>query len=106
VAAGAERVAELLRQWAAHDSSLRPRTAWDLVSIEAVRADGRNVVVEFTSRQRPGCRFAYRTSADDDTQPPDLLAELIFVNLRELVEASDLGLPADCTPGELTWIDD
>jgi hypothetical protein len=106
VAVDVERVAELLRRWAAQPSSLPPRTAWDLVSIAGVRAERDSVIIEFTSAQRPGCRFAYRTSADDPTEPPDLLAELIAINLRELVEASDLGLPADCTPGELTWIDD
>jgi hypothetical protein len=101
-----DRVVELLRQWAARPGSLPPQTAWDLVSIDGVRADDGSVVVEFTSAQRPGCRFAYRTSADDGTEPPDLLAELIFINLRELVEASDLGLPTNCKPGELTWIED
>jgi hypothetical protein len=44
--------------------------------------------------------------AGDVERVADLLAELVFINLRELVEASDLGLPADCTPGELTWIED
>jgi hypothetical protein len=68
------------------------------------RVEGDDVVIEFSVPHRPGCRFGFRWPAHDD--PQDSLeghADMAWINLQELTEAADLGLP-ECEPHTTTWI--
>lgn len=82
---------------------------------------GDNVIILFREVSRPPCLFGYRTEAcepppthqpdwkwdernDPQGEGPQVSAEMIFANLQERVEASDMGLPEDCKPEQITWI--
>ena len=78
------------------------------IDVVDVRLEGPIVVVEFAVDQHPGCRFGFRFLARADDDPVETLeghASLARVNLQEEIEADDRGLPDDCRPGTLTWID-
>lgn len=78
------------------------------IDVLDVRLEEPHVVVEFASAERPGCRFGFRFPSLADDDPSETLAShawLASVNLEEQIEAADLGLPADCLPGRLTWLD-
>jgi hypothetical protein len=68
------------------------------------RVEEDDVLIEFAVPHRPGCRFGLRWPARDD--PVDDLArhaDTAWINLQELIEAADMGLPV-CAPGEVTWL--
>jgi hypothetical protein len=82
---------------------------------------GDEIVLLFREVGRPHCLFGFRTDAcepppadqpdwkwDESSDPqrefPQGTAEMIFANLQEHVEASDMGLPANCNPDGVTWI--
>ncbi len=86
----------------------------DKVSLEQGEK-GEVIVVLFRVLQRPDCLFGFRT----DPSPPLVLepdgtttldegpeghAEVIYVNLKERVEAADMGLPNTCAEKDITWI--
>lgn len=79
------------------------------VEVAEVRLDGSDVIIEFTTDSRPGCRFAFRRYALpledlDPNETVEMAATEIRVNLEEEIEAVGYGLPEDCLPGQLTWI--
>lgn len=53
----------------------------------------------FREETRPECLFGYRFPADEfmDTS-------IIVTNFEEEIEAIGYGLPPDCDPGRITWI--
>lgn len=67
-----------------------------------------NVVLTFEYAGRPGCVFGYKQpvwSADpEEHADPYFPAMEFIINLREQIEAPDLGLPAECPPGAVTWV--
>ena len=79
---------------------------WDRLAVERVDLVESDIVVRFTSSDRPGCRFGYRfpaIDADDPDGPLEAWAAVLVENLRELVDAADLGLPEDCGD-EVRWL--
>lgn len=80
-----------------------------------VRLDGEHpdtaLVLTFKHRDRPGCVFGFRmqlslTSAREDgvIDHPESAVNVIKANVDEEIEAADLGLPTDCSAGQVTWL--
>ena len=104
-----------MTEWTAEAvrAALEIDAAYLPVDVHEVRLDGQDVVIEFTTSTRPGCRFAFAEAAlptgrwVEDTmkhETPDMYATDIRVHLLEQIEAEGCGLPEDCAPGELTWV--
>ncbi len=88
----------------------------DEVRLEEGGPEGDTVVILFRELGRPHCVFGFRTLAHEPT--PQLLPDgrrgeiddaegwafVIMVNLREHIEAADMGLPGDCDANGITWI--
>ena len=90
------------------------------ITIEEVRLEQRqseeqSIVILFRVAERPQCLFGFRS----DPSPPQVLqadgsqlpdqdpegnAQVIYVNLKESVEAADMGLPKKCIEDDITWI--
>jgi hypothetical protein len=65
------------------------------------------LVVTFTHRDRPGCRFGARFHVlDDMTTPadPEPYVTVVWSSLDEKIEAAGFSLPTDCRAGEVTWL--
>lgn len=66
------------------------------------------LVLLFEHDSRQGCLFGFKFpvwSEDVEEHRDSYFPTMGFViNLREEIEAPDLGLPVDCAPGEVTWI--
>lgn len=96
---------------------------WPGITVVDVRVEGTqpliDLVVLFRAEARPRCLFGYRwtdiwtraaTDQEQESEPePDEQAivsfvRLFLINLEEQIEADDLGLPADCEPDGITWI--
>jgi hypothetical protein len=78
------------------------------IDVLDVRLEGPSVVVEFAADEHPGCRFGFRfpaRAADDPDETLEGHAALARVNLQEEIKADDHGLPDDCRPGTLAWLD-
>ncbi len=87
------------------------------ITVEKVRLkqEDSELVILFRAAQYPHCLFGFRTNAsphqvirpdgslvlDDD---PEGSAEILYANLQEHVEAADMGLPKDCDPNSINWI--
>ncbi len=69
---------------------------------------GTRLILTFEHADRPGCTFGYKWpvwSADpEEHADPYFPAMGFIINLREELEAPDLGLPAECSPDTVTWI--
>jgi hypothetical protein len=85
------------------------------VRLEPRNAEGDELVILFRDVQRPHCLFGFRTdpsppqvlTADGSLvldEDPEGLAEILYVNLKESVEAADMGLPKECIDNGVTWI--
>jgi hypothetical protein len=77
------------------------------VLLEESAADAQ-VAIVFRHRSRPGCTFRFRwpvmpgePEVLEEETPADW-ASLAGINLGELIEAADYGLPADCRADEVT----
>ena len=66
------------------------------------------LVLIFSHDERPGCIFGYRmpvwSSDPEERKDPYFPSMGFIINLREEIEAPDLGLPADCSSETVTWI--
>ncbi len=71
-----------------------------------VRVEDDEVVIEFTTNARPGCRFGFRWPAFGgvDADTADTYAADARWNLQEILEAEGLGLPSDCDPDVIAWL--
>lgn len=88
----------------------------DEVRLEQGRPEGDIVVILFREAERPQCVFGFRAPAHEPTpqllpdgqlgesDDPEGWAFVIMANLREHIEAADMGLPEDCDPNDITWI--
>lgn len=77
------------------------------LSLEGSFPDARLVLLfEHDSRQRCLFGFKFPVWSDDVEQHRDPYFPTMefIINLREEIEAPDLGLPVDCSPGEVRWI--
>lgn len=91
----------------------RAQRCWvEDVSVDGVYP-GSQLVVLVRDGDRPGCTFGFRLPVwDQDGRPamehhwptPEVHAWILATNLEEDVEAAGHGLPAECTPGEVTWV--
>lgn len=77
------------------------------LSLEGSFPDAKLVLL-FGHDSRPRCLFGFKFpvwSEDVEEHRDSYFPTMGFViNLREEIEAPDLGLPVDCSPGEVTWI--
>ena len=73
------------------------------------------VAVYFETATNPGCIFGYRLRdvpgwfvrnemPVDSPHAASFLETVLMENVQEQISADDLGLPADCRPGTITWI--
>lgn len=91
---------------AAVAEALRGEARFLPVTVTGVDVVGEEIVVAFTSPDRPGCDFVFRwPSAPNpeeglDQETPETWASLARINLTEIIEAQGYGLPSDCAPGE------
>lgn len=60
----------------------------------------RSIFILFREETRPECLFGYRFLADEFMD-----SSIIVTNFEEEIEAIGYGLPPDCDPGGITWID-
>ena len=85
------------------------------VRLEPKKLEENDIVILFREKRRPHCLFGFRTdpppvqilTADGGTrldEDPEGHAEVLYVNLKEQVEAADMGLPKDCTADHIAWI--
>jgi hypothetical protein len=70
-----------------------------------------NVVVLFKHDTRPHCQFGMRYPVWDDDDDErcrhaGFQVNTLVANLREWIDAVDLGLPLDCGNAEVAWLDD
>lgn len=96
------------------------------ITVEDVRLDISRpkhlVIILFRDKTRPGCLFGYRSpaieveiepSADHivlDSQggywgPEEWASVITVTHFEEQVWSTTLGLPQDCDPGDITWVD-
>lgn len=86
--------------------ALRGEARFLPVTVTEVAVVEEEIVVAFTSRDRPGCDFVFRWPAAPDPQEgldqetPETWASLARINLTEIIEARGYGLPTTCAPGE------
>ena len=75
------------------------------LQIDAVAAEGEEIVVTFRDPERPGCLFGWRWSWAEGPRPSELefAAQMLRVNLEEDVLSERYGLPADCASAGVTW---
>jgi hypothetical protein len=64
------------------------------------------LLFEHDSRRRCVFGFKFPVWSDDVQQHDDSYFPTMefIINLREEIEAPDLGLPGDCSPEDVTWI--
>lgn len=74
---------------------------------------GSQLVVLVRDGDRPECTFGFRLAVwnqdgrpamEDHWPTPEDHAWILAINLEEDVEAAGYGLPAQCAPGEVTWV--
>lgn len=74
---------------------------------------GSQLMVLVRDGDRPACTFGFRLpvwnqdgrpAMEDDWPTPEGHAWIVAIHLEEDVEAAGHGLPAECTPGEVTWV--
>ncbi len=94
------------------DEVLRHLNSWnDFTEAELRVSSDDSEEYEFIFRvaSRPGCRFGFRmfvakTQGDaSEAGPPRTEASISVANLQELIMA--WGLPDDCSPGAITWLE-
>lgn len=65
------------------------------------------LILTLTSRDRPGCQFGYCVSVWEEGLQDfgaERLSTYLWLNLEEIVEAADMGLP-NCGPGsDIVWL--
>jgi hypothetical protein len=65
------------------------------------------LAVIFKHEDYPGCMFGsrgWRVAEMVEYVDPHPSLTVMWANIMEQIEASDLGLPTDAKPGEVTWI--
>ena len=64
------------------------------------------LLFEHDSRGRCVFGFKFPVWSDDEQQHSDPYFPTMefIINLREEIEAQDLGLPVDCSPDDVTWM--
>lgn len=111
-----QRVLKTLRELLLEGEPLIEREG--RVTVEDVRLDTsrplHRIHILFRESSRPGCLFGYRAEAVEDPiildpqegywGPEDWAGVILVTNFEEQVEAINLGLPPDCDPGGITWI--
>lgn len=94
------------------------RIVIDEIRLEQQESNSEMVVILFREARRPKCIFGFRMEAHEPGHPvlrtadgrleevvdPDGWAAVIYGNLQEHIEASDMGLPEDCDPAGITWV--
>lgn len=114
----AARLAAALRQRYAsrpageHFAGWAQRCWVDDVSVDGVYP-GSQLAVLVRDGDRPACTFGFRLpvwgqdgrpAMEDHWPTPEGHAWILALTLEEDVEAAGHGLPAECTPGEITWV--
>jgi hypothetical protein len=89
-----------------------PDPVWEGLRVAADELRDNTFVLRFTHVDHPGCTFAIRMPAvpdDEDGGPgayvPEEWGDILWFNFAELLEAEDRGLPTDCDPDGLTWLE-
>ncbi len=88
------------------------RDAIEGLHMQALELEGRPpgtwLVLTFKHASRPGRVFGYRravwSSDPEEHSDPYFPAMGFIINLREEIDAPDLGLPTECSPAAITWI--
>jgi len=65
------------------------------------------VIVIMGSPSRPGCTFGYRARIWEEglrSFGPSRLATYLWLNIEEIVEAIEMGLPKECPNDGIVWL--
>lgn len=88
------------------------------VRLEQAEAEGQDIVILFRVAERPHCLFGFRMFAREPVEPGQQWKEnedpeghapighgtVIYGNLMEHIQATNMGLPEECGPDGITWI--
>jgi hypothetical protein len=92
-----------LADWLSNPHAVAPGQT---VAIQEVRLDDGQILVVFTTPERPGCRLGFRFPAQPPSEDPELDAAFwTTIAATNFMEAVLFALPDDCAPGEIAWLD-